>query len=300
MNRLQSSSLAFLGGVSLGLYGVCALLPACGASESRLLSATTSWVGNSFGGGKRWVQQDIQAMVVTEDGTVYCNIPWDEAGREAGIYKDGNVIGIAQHTHGWGYDGGSAIALNQRYLFIGQRVGNEGGNLNGTNTWPAKGLSWYGVSRRLRADVTRGAPFSGGKGDQGDTLKGCFLVVIEAPEKAEGGIAGLCADEHRLYVSCPGANEIGGIPGCTSSRPAPGCGACRATGSCSSMTCIQRRSRPIASIRPGPEESPCPRSSSPRATSRSRTRPGRPANPTKENGFGGTAMGTAPLIRPSI
>jgi len=186
------------------------------------------------------------------------------------------------------------------HLFIAQRVGNEGGHLKGTNTWPAKGLSWYGVSRRLRSDVTRGAPFSGGKGDQGDTLKGCFLVVIEAPEKAEGGIAGLCADEHRLYVSCPGANEIGGIPGCTSSRPAPGCGACRATGSCSSMTCIQRRSRPIASIRPGPEESPCPRSSSPRATSRSRTRPGRPANPTKENGFGGTAMGTAPLIRPSI
>jgi hypothetical protein len=147
-------------------------------------------------------------MVVTEDGTVYCNVPWDEAGREVGIYKDGDVIGIAQHTHGWGYDGGSAIALNQKYVFIAQRVGNEGGNLKGTNTWPPKGLSWYGVSRRLRADVTRGAPFSGGKGGQGDTLKGCFLVVIEAPEKAEGGIAGLCADEHRLYVSCAGTNEI--------------------------------------------------------------------------------------------
>ena len=208
MNRLQLSSLALLGGVWVGLYAACALLPACGASESRLLAATTSWVGNSFGGGKRWVQQDIQAMVVTEDGTVYCNVPWDEAGREVGIYKDGDVIGIAQHTHGWGYDGGSAIALNQKYVFIAQRVGNEGGNLKGTNTWPPKGLSWYGVSRRLRADVTRGAPFSGGKGGQGDTLKGCFLVVIEAPEKAEGGIAGLCADEHRLYVSCAGTNEI--------------------------------------------------------------------------------------------
>jgi hypothetical protein len=91
-------------------------------------------------------------------------------------------------------------------------VGNEGGHLKGTNTWPAKGLSWYGVSRRLRADVTRGAQFSGGKGGQGDTLKGCFLVVIEAPEKAGDGIAGLCADEHRLYVSCPGADEIAEDP----------------------------------------------------------------------------------------
>jgi hypothetical protein len=94
------------------------------------------------------------------------------------------------------------------HLFIAQRVGNEGGNLKGTNTWPAKGLSWYGVSRRLRADITCGAPFSGGKGGQGDTLKGRFPVVIEAPEKAGDGIAGLCADEHRLYVSCPGANEV--------------------------------------------------------------------------------------------
>ena len=73
--------------------------------------------------------------------------------------------------------------------FIAQLVGNEGGNLKGTDTWPAKGLSWCGVSRRLRADVTRGAPFSGGKGGQGDTLKKCFLVVIEAPEKAGEGIA---------------------------------------------------------------------------------------------------------------
>ena len=70
-------------------------------------------------------------------------------------------------------------------------------------------MIWCGVSRRLRADITRSAPFSGGKGGQGDTLKGCFLVAIEAPEKAGGGIAGLCADEHQLYVSCPGANEIG-------------------------------------------------------------------------------------------
>jgi hypothetical protein len=105
MNRPQPSSLALLRGVWLGLYGVCALLPACGASESRLLPATTSWVGNSFGGGKKWVQQDIQATVVTEDGKVYCNVPWDEGGREVGIYKDGNVIGIAQHTHGWSWMG---------------------------------------------------------------------------------------------------------------------------------------------------------------------------------------------------
>ena len=80
---------------------------------------------------------------------LYCNVPWDEGGREVGVYRDGDVIGIAQHTHGWGYDGGGAIALNKQYVFIAQRVENERGNLKDTNTWPAKGLNWHGASRRL-------------------------------------------------------------------------------------------------------------------------------------------------------
>jgi len=194
-------------GVSLGLYAACALVLACCASESRLLPCITSWVGNSFGGGKKWVQQDIRAMVVTEDGTVYCNVPWDEGGREVGVYRDGDVIGIAQHTHGWGYDGAARLRLTS-YMFIAQRVENERRNLKDTNTWPAKGLNWHGVSRPLRADISCGAPFSGGKGGQGDTLKACFLVIIEAPEKAEAGIVGLCADEQQLFVSCLGTNEV--------------------------------------------------------------------------------------------
>jgi len=31
-------------------------------------------------------------MYVKSDGTVYTNSEWDEGAREAGIYKDGNVI----------------------------------------------------------------------------------------------------------------------------------------------------------------------------------------------------------------
>ncbi|MGO9202196.1 MAG: hypothetical protein ACLQM8_16855 [Limisphaerales bacterium] len=183
-----------------------------GAQEVRVIGASEHQAAHERDSGGKFARiEEVERVLtdgLTEDGTAYCNVPWDEAGREVGIYENGDVIGIAQHTHGWGCDGGSAIGLNQKYVFIAQRVGNEGGHLKGTNTSPAKGLSSYGVSRRLRADVTRGAPFSGGKGGQGDTLKGCFLVATEAPEKAGDGIAGLCADEHRLYVSCPGSNEI--------------------------------------------------------------------------------------------
>ncbi len=71
MNGLQRNSPALCRGISLVLWAACALVSARGASESRLLPCTTSWVGNSFGGGKEWVQQDIQAMVVADDGTIY-------------------------------------------------------------------------------------------------------------------------------------------------------------------------------------------------------------------------------------
>ncbi|HEY9608829.1 MAG TPA: hypothetical protein V6C93_05665, partial [Allocoleopsis sp.] len=62
----------------------------------------TSWIGNTFGGGSKWVQIQISAMYVANDGTVYTNSVWDEAGREAGIYKDGDAIAKASNLHGWG------------------------------------------------------------------------------------------------------------------------------------------------------------------------------------------------------
>jgi len=34
-------------------------------------------------------------MYVASDGTVYTNSEWDEGAREAGIYKDGNVMARA-------------------------------------------------------------------------------------------------------------------------------------------------------------------------------------------------------------
>ncbi len=107
------------------------------ASTNRLIY-TTSWIGNSCPGGSNWVQQDIKAMAVTPDGSVYAKVPWEEGGREVGVYKDGGVVGIAGHSHGWGYHGGTAIALNRKYVFIGESVENEGGHLNNTNSWPSK------------------------------------------------------------------------------------------------------------------------------------------------------------------
>lgn len=99
------------------------------AAEKAPVDYTVSVIGNSFPGVPDWVQQDIHALRVAPDGTVYTNVPWDEAGRNAGVYKDGKILGDARHTHGWGYDGGEAIAFNDDFVFIAQTVDNEGGGL---------------------------------------------------------------------------------------------------------------------------------------------------------------------------
>jgi hypothetical protein len=194
----------------MALVGVVLLVlavPAARAEESGPeLQYTTMWFGNNFGDGVKWVQMTANGMFVAADGTIYLNTFWDEGGREVGIYRNGDVVGNAGHTHGWGYNGGFAVTVNEKYLFIAQVVDCEGGGLKDPGTWPAKGRKWYGISRRLRDG--KPAPFPGGKGGKGDTLKGCFLVVDEVPDKAGGGLYGLAANDKQLFVSDQGEGKI--------------------------------------------------------------------------------------------
>jgi len=176
------------------------------------LRYTTSWVGNSFSGKAQWAPQDIDALYVEADGTLFTNIPWEEGGANVQQYKNGKFIRSAFHTHGWGYEGGQAVAANAKYVFIAQTVDNEGGGLKG-NSWPAKGLTWSGVSRRLRSDIRKGAPFEGGRGKEGDVLQGCFLPVDEGAEQdfrqtGRGAIRGLWATAEHLFVSSPFDDSI--------------------------------------------------------------------------------------------
>jgi len=52
-----------------------------------------TYIGNSFGGGPKWVQNFIENISVTPEGTVYTNSYWDEAHREFGVYTKCDVIG---------------------------------------------------------------------------------------------------------------------------------------------------------------------------------------------------------------
>ncbi len=153
----------------------------------------TSWIGNSFGGGKEWVQNNIEAMFVASNGTVYTNSIWDEGGREAGIYKDGKSIGIVDDTHGWSRTGGKAVTGNHKYIYLAMNQGSIGKT---DKDYPPEGTTWYCVRRY---DLTgKPAPFNEGRGWD--------KSMLIASNKGE--VTGLATTEKELYVSDAVGNRI--------------------------------------------------------------------------------------------
>ena len=92
----------------------------------------TSWIGNSFGGNGGpngegyWVQQGADEIEVTADGTVFAGVAWDEAGRCAGLYKDGQVNRRLLKEHNgkgketaWGFGtANEAISADGETLYV--------------------------------------------------------------------------------------------------------------------------------------------------------------------------------------
>ncbi len=189
------------------LSAVIGVLLSSGAVYGQL-SYRTSWAGNTFGGPSKWVQSNVQSMYVSPDGHVFTDSYWDESGREAGVYKDGDAVANPGYTHGWGNFGGKAVAANTNYLYIGARMDSQGGTLVDPNTWPPQGTYWYGISRRQVSTPGAGAPFSGGKGGSGGTLYSSFLIVSTVAEGTDAAISGMFANDSRLFVSNAYNNEV--------------------------------------------------------------------------------------------
>ncbi|WP_448581308.1 YncE family protein, partial [Thermaurantiacus sp.] len=184
----------------------------------------TSWIGNTFGGKDgNFVQMDTRTLFVAPDGTCFLNVPWEEDGNNAGLYRDGQHVSNPGRTHGWGNTGGFAVVANDRYIFIAQSRNSEGGHLHERDpeSYPPGGVAWFGLTRRtLASGGKEAAPAPGGKGSgleiQGlgeDTLAqlaGSFLVINEEPESRDAHIRGLALDNNRgrLYVSNPAKSRI--------------------------------------------------------------------------------------------
>lgn len=179
---------------------VHSLLPLNASAQSQLIY-TTSWIGNSFGfGDGKWMQQDIQAISVGADGTVYTNAPWDESGSEIAAYRAGDKIAVAGSTHGWGAAGGDAVATNHTYLYAAMSIGNENNGLVGAD-YPPANQTWFGVTRRTLANLAAGAPFAGGIGNSANATKNSFLLLDTVTTGTDAGIRGMAATDTELYVA---------------------------------------------------------------------------------------------------
>jgi hypothetical protein len=154
---------------------------------------TTSWIGNTFGGGDKWIQIQVSSIYVASDGTVFTNSPWDEAGREVGIYKNGDVIGKADDLHGWGRLGGVAVTADKKYIYVAMQQSQSG---NPGEDYPPSGTNWHCVRRY---DLSgKPAPFSGGRG-----WDKSMLIVSKKSQ-----VTGLAILGNHLYVSDPADNRV--------------------------------------------------------------------------------------------
>nr|WP_260854411.1 hypothetical protein [Paraburkholderia sp. BCC1884] len=153
------------------------------------------------------MQQDIQAISVGADGTVYTNAPWDESGSEIAAYRAGDKLAVAGSTHGWGAAGGDAVAVNHTYLYAAMSIGNQNNGLVGAD-YPPANLTWYGITRRTLANLASGAPFSGGIGNSANATKNSFLPLETITTGIDASIRGMAATDTELYVADTYANRI--------------------------------------------------------------------------------------------
>ena len=163
------------------------------------LQYRTDWVGNTFGGGAKWVQNFAQYLRVMPDGTCIVGSDWDEAGREVGFYRDGEVKGKLEETHG---RGGGAVAANDRYVFYTQHSMREDQpQVKAGESRSDKPITFAGVGRWTRDG--KFAPFDGGK-----TRFKNLLALSEAPYNRALVPGDIVATNRELWVADTNANRV--------------------------------------------------------------------------------------------
>ncbi|MFM2062175.1 MAG: hypothetical protein RLZZ507_1845 [Cyanobacteriota bacterium] len=198
-NRYWRKNIAFKGllALTLSLVVIFAVMTIENATTQTATAGAftyeTSWLGNTIGKGKLRVQNNIEAMYVTENGQIYTNSIWDEAGGEAGIYKDGKVIGFLEDLHGWYRLGGKAVTANSKYIYVAMSQGAMGNEKEGS---PPQGKTWYCVRRYNLAG--KPVPFAGGNGWD----KSMFII------SEKGEVTGLATVGNKLFVSNADANIV--------------------------------------------------------------------------------------------
>jgi hypothetical protein len=157
-----------------------------------------SFFGNSYP-GRIWVQNSIEALAVAEDGTIFTNSSWDEAGREAGIYRDGRPVGMLEGLHGWGRRGGGAITLACDCVFVA--MSQAGGFKHPEEDYPPRGEKWFGVTR-YKTDGSV-SPWPEGRGYAGAMIILSTQHPVTGMTRFGASIAVAVAGEDAIFLLDP-------------------------------------------------------------------------------------------------
>lgn len=169
------------------------------ADVSSALRYRTTWLGNSFGGGDKWVQNFAEDFQVMPDGTCIVGSFWDEAGRDVGFYKDGQVVGKLEETH---MRGGKAICATAKYVFYAHTSMREDQPQVGAGEARSdKPICYFGVSRWTRDGKI--APFEGGQ-----TRFKNMVAFRQAPDEHNLIARGLATNGRELFVADTMFNRI--------------------------------------------------------------------------------------------
>ena len=100
-------------------------------TKAQIPNVTSGYLGNTFDGSSKWVQNHAEELDVASDGTMVTASDWDEAGRCVGIFKDGQPVAYLKQFNGagghtcWGYGTATrATAVDDNYLYLNDCNGN--------------------------------------------------------------------------------------------------------------------------------------------------------------------------------
>jgi hypothetical protein len=162
------------------------------SNAARPLQYRTSWIGNTFGGGPKWVQNAAESMQVLPDGTLIVGSFWDEGGREVGLYKNGDVVGRLPDTH---MRAGFAVAATDRYFFYAHTCAMENQpEARAGEVMQKKPVCYFGVSRYTKDG--KHAPFRGGV-----TRFGNMFALRSFPDEHALVPRGVAAGSNLLFVA---------------------------------------------------------------------------------------------------
>lgn len=165
--------------------------------------SSQSFFGNSFP-GEVWIQNNVEAMAVGADGVIFTNSGWDEAGREAGIYREGRPVGQLEELHGWGRRGGAGIALAEGLVFAS--MSQAGGFKYPEEDFPPPGENWFGVG--CYTPEGKVVKWEGGRGSTGSMAVLSKQHPVTGMANFGNQIAVAIAGENAIFLIDPKTMEV--------------------------------------------------------------------------------------------